>query len=398
MAFVGPLPASAVDVASDDASEFAAPAPPVPGPYIVVPDTPGFHSTIATAEPLPDDPFVGVAGTLGAAGTMDVYRIPPSSGTLTLRLASTASGAAFGMRLTVFDAQGHILGDLLAAGTIDLTLDLRRIGEDGVPVFVGVVSMGAPAAPVAGCQLWVVRQAAAPPLAPVDQMATTSPLSGPLAVVPLTTSVSEGISVAALEAGSGTAAVAPAGLGAGTAALAPTLSAAPAGGLLAEGSPTVRAIGSGVDGGLDLVDAPNRPSASGSADLADEFDAIRRPVASATLVAVREPGGAPMLGAGSLGDWRGTTAPALAASTPCHLTGPSRPIAAIAALALPAAAVASSARLTRDRSARPTSAAGPRLAAALTVYTLGVDRAMLLDLAGRRPEAERIRKRRRPAL
>jgi hypothetical protein len=391
-AFVGPLPAPAVDVESDDvASE------PAPGHYVVVPETPAFHGTIATAQPLPDAPFVGVAGTIGATGTMDVYRVPPSSGTLILRLASRAAGADAGMRLTLLDAQGHILGDLAAAGTIDLALDLRRIGEDGVPVFVAVASAGAPAAPAAGYQLWVLRQAAAPPPAPVDLTTTTSPLSGPIAVVPLTTSASAWSSVAALEAGSGTAAVAPAGLGVGTAALAPTLSAAPAGGLLAEGSPTVRAEGSGVDRGLDLVEVPARFSALGSADLADEFDAIRRPGAAATLVAVRESGGAPMLGAGSIGDWRRTTSPALAASIPCHPTGPPRPITAIAALALPAAAVATSARLTRDRSSRPTSTAGPRLAAALTVYALGVDRAMLLDLAGRRPEAERAPKRRRPA-
>jgi hypothetical protein len=386
-AFVGPLTAPAVDATtSEEVLDYTELAPPAPGPYVIVRETPALHGTIATAQPLPDVPFAGVVGTMNAAGTMDVYRVPPGSRTVTFRLAPAAAGPASGLRLTVFDAHGHVLGDrAAAAGPVDLTLDLRRLGEEGVPIFVAVTAAGTPAAPAAGYQLWVLHQAAAPPPSAVDLMATTSPLSGPLAVVPLTTSAGAWTSVAALEAGAGTAAVAPAGLGIGTVALAPTLSAAPAGGLLAEGSPTVQAVGSGVEGGLDLVDAPTRPSASGSADLADEFDAIRRPGATATLVAVREPGGAPLLGAGSIGDWRGVTAPSPTNVSACHPTGPARPIAAIAALALPAAAVATSARLTRDRSARPSSA-GPRLAAALTFYALSVDRATMLDLAGRRPD------------
>ncbi|HWE38280.1 MAG TPA: hypothetical protein VG406_17040 [Isosphaeraceae bacterium] len=378
----------------DDGLEYDA-GPPAPGPYIVVPETPAFHGSIATAQPLPDVPFAGVAGAVGAAGTMDVYRVPPGSGTLTLRLAPTAAGAAVGLRLTLFDAHGRVLDDLAAAaGPIDVALDLRRLGDEGLPVFVAVSPAGAVDAPAAGYQLWVLRQSAVPP-PPVDMVPTTSPLSGPLAVVPLTTSAGAWGSLAGLEVGPGAAAVAPGGLGVGPVPVAPTLLAAPAGGLLAEGAPAVRAAGSGVDGGLDLGDAPARPSASGSADLGDEFDAIRRPVTTATLIAVRDPGGAPLLGAGPIGDWRGATA---VAPSSCHPSGPSRPIATIAAVALPAA-VATHVRPTPGRASRPRFGAGLRPVAALTVYVLGVDRAMLLDLPGRRPDPDpRPGRRRRPAL
>ncbi len=137
--------------------------------YVVVAETKAPHHTLATAQELPDLPYVGVVGTLGSGDPIDLYRVTLSSGAagLNFGLESDQSALTVPVQLQVFDGSGHILGDwsLGGQGTTSLYGGLGALPA-GSTIYFGITvgNTSGPAGPstAIGYQLWVARQASSP--------------------------------------------------------------------------------------------------------------------------------------------------------------------------------------------------------------------------------------------
>ena len=94
------------------------------GRYVVVPESNAPHHTLATAQELPELPYVGVVGTLGSGEPIDLYRVTLSSGVsgLNFGLESDQSALTIPMQLQVFDASGHLLGEWSLGGQSSTSL------------------------------------------------------------------------------------------------------------------------------------------------------------------------------------------------------------------------------------------------------------------------------------
>ncbi|HEV3116014.1 MAG TPA: hypothetical protein VGY58_03105, partial [Gemmataceae bacterium] len=93
----------------------------------MVPDATGTESTIASALPLPDVPLVGVLGRLGSNEGLDLYRIPLDSFSVGFQITvkAVAPSATLPGRVWLLDASGHLTGDWhVPPGTAEMTINL----------------------------------------------------------------------------------------------------------------------------------------------------------------------------------------------------------------------------------------------------------------------------------
>jgi hypothetical protein len=305
-------------------------------------DTP--HSTLATAQNLPDDPFFGVIGTLGQGDVIDLYRMSLSASTVGVQLAlvSHLSGAdaPSPVQLSVFDGTGRVLGTWSSdsaptgvGGTIRFDPASQAAGST---LFLGISAAGLNGAggsvPTTDYQLWVARLAAPDRSAASDGPAATplvnSASASPSALAPFQSSApvapgpqAQGSSTASSQAAVGLLAAGP-GAGAGSSTGVSvvvggmsTRAAGPLGGVLATGDPTSVAVRPfSVTVTLDRAD---RHAGRLRLDLLDGAGDRARPdapIEPEAQVALRGPGGFPLLGAAAIGDWRRT--PAVAAVAP----------------------------------------------------------------------------------
>ncbi len=289
--------------------------------YVVVPETLLPHRTFATAQGLPDDPYFGVIGTIGGGEPIDIYRLTVNAATagFQFELASSRSVSTASPRFWLFDASGRVMGawpSSTGAGGSLITFALDS-SFSGSTLFLGV-STGNPngqtgsVAPL-GYQLWVQRFSATADLATA---------TGAGAILP---SIASTLFVGALVAPLSTLTAAPSRGDSSTPSTAaptandlttgfrvsvgsmPTRSAQPAGGLMSEGEAS-----SGTIPGYSALDREptDRLLATSGQGHRTESDLSNTPDGSQTdggLIALRGPGGFPLLGADAIGSWRGNS-------------------------------------------------------------------------------------------
>ncbi len=291
----------------------AATSPDLPGlpqgHYVVVPETKAPHHTFATAQELPDLPYVGVVGTLGSGDPIDLYRVTLSSGAagLNFGLESNPSPLTIPMQLQVFDASGHLVGEwsLGGQGATSLSGGLGALPAGSTLYFgitAGNTSGTAGPSTAIGYQLWVARQAS-PPSTAASGAEPTGPSS---AISPLSVSTgagaqpSNGVSPA-------TPALPPNESGGLVVAVgSPAMrSARPSGGLLSDGDPAPPAasdFNAVVNKEWDER-SPTAPLLSQGKDVESTTLSGREKEPEA-LVVINGPGGFRLLGAVALGHRR----------------------------------------------------------------------------------------------
>ncbi len=380
-------------------------APPIPGTYVIVPETPSPHSTLQTAQPIPDVPYAGVVGVIGLGDPIDLYRIAVGPGALVLRLGSTSNGSSSSpsLRLLVFDALGRLLADATSVdGPVDLSLNPGQIGLlPGSALYVGVASVGAisPAA-LGGYQLWFLRLngAGADSSTPDAPSFTALSALGPSFTPPLASTVLPGSPARPL---SPDLIAAPPSLVAS--AQLPTLSAAPSGGVMADDAPSV-AVALREPAGIEPAPPgdPAQPSKPERKDLALQGDEAAQEGEAPPMVMLRAPGGFPLLAAATVGDWRVAKAvatdPEAAAehalsgcqSSPSRAAGVSPVPAGVLPLTILGPQLLTRPRGVLELPRRPALV----LAAAGTVYAFFTDRTLFDDLNDLSTALDRSRRRR----
>jgi hypothetical protein len=299
----------------------ADPVEPAHTSYVIVPEIPTAHSTFATAQRLPNVPFFGVIGTLGADNPVDLYQMSLGAGTAGVQfdLVARDQGASTPVQFALYDAAGRVLGTWtsgapIAPGTSSVNLELpsQLLGAN---LYVGISTAGAGAngpagaSPASGYQLWVTRlpgpgaAAGAQDGGNDTNVATGSAapvilgpvqLSGPLLS-------SQAVQARPLPA---TAAGAVSGLAFGSL---PTRTAGLLGGLLASGDSTeptgqqhqlsVRVTtDEGDRSSHHLRHDPDVAAARGGDSAPNHDDPV--------LVELNGPGGLPLLGTSAVGNWR----------------------------------------------------------------------------------------------
>lgn len=372
-------------------------SPPTDDSYVIVGETNWFHGTGPTAQQIPTVPYAGVIGAIKLGDAVDLYRVILGPETLALRLASTlkASPNSPPIQLWVFDALGHVLASVSSAsGSLGLSIDGQKLGlQPGSPVLIGVApsEIRGPDAPV-GYQLWFLRDsgsAASPAdgepsssgFETIPAVNSTDIAGGLTAVTALASPMA--VSAGSAVAGSGAVLVAVAQL--------PTLSAAPSGGVLANGAP-ISAVAPRTESDegpqeAQEVAAQSEPSAEAN----DQIAALEGGAAS-PLIARRGPGGFPVLAAATIGDWRAERDEVISELSLVQVSD--RSVGACSASSLgPLAALDPALSLgIRDHVADRTAAGlagrsnaalapvGLESAFAFTVYALSVDRTSLQDL------------------
>ena len=135
--------------------------------YVIVPETSTPHHTIASAQVLPDLPYFGVVGTLGAGDDIDLYRLTLDSipDRLDFGLVMQGRGASVPATFQLLDGSGQVLGTwkLGSLGNSSIQVDLERLSP-GSTLYLGV-SAGNSSAPggafgTVDYQLWVAHQPA----------------------------------------------------------------------------------------------------------------------------------------------------------------------------------------------------------------------------------------------
>ena len=280
--------------------------PPSSAPYLVVPETPDFHGTISTAQVIPDVPYAGVLGMLAPGRTIDLYRLDLGTGTLALRLAVGYDGTSTPLRLWVFNQSGQVIAvGTTSNGMVDLTV---APGHSGLaadsPVFVGVDAAGPGATlPEVGYQLWFLRVpetvgsltdfGAESAAQPGESLGTLALI--PSGSIPFT-------------AGNGTSSGSgiPFGPSALASAQSPSLTAAPSGGVLTDGTAALTvAMATPTVTDLETPSAflaVAEPSSMRSDARSSDGGAA---TASSLLVTIPGPGGSPSLAGATVGDWQG---------------------------------------------------------------------------------------------
>lgn len=289
--------------------------------YIIVPETPTPHRTFATAQVLPDDPYFGVIGTIGGGEPIDLYKLTVNAATagFQFELVSSPSASASPARFWLFDGSGRVMGEWSSStgpsgSLITFALDNSFSGSS---LFLGVSpgsSNGqAGSTTPLGYQLWVERFSA-----PIDLAAATGAgailpsiastlfvgaLVGPLSS--LTAASARGDS-SALSTSTPSANDLTTGFRVSVGSM-PTRSAQPAGGLMSEGEdssvrnvaaaavdrePTDALLATSVQSHRTDLDPSSKPGGSEN---------------EAGLIALRGPGGFPLLGADAIGGWRGNS-------------------------------------------------------------------------------------------
>src|SRR5271157_5170848 len=137
------------------------------GNYVIVPETSTPHDTIASAQVLPDLPYFGVVGTLGAGDEIDLYQLTLDSITdrLDFGLVMQGRGGSVPATFQILDGSGQVLGtwNLGSVGNSSIQVDLERLSPEST-LYLGV-SAGNSSTPgrafgTVDYQLWVAQQPA----------------------------------------------------------------------------------------------------------------------------------------------------------------------------------------------------------------------------------------------
>ena len=170
------------------------------GNYVLVPESSTPHHTIASAQVLPDLPYFGVVGTLGAGDEIDLYQLALDSipERLDFGLVMQGRGGSVPATFQILDGSGQVLGtwNLGSVGNSSIQVDIEKLSP-GSTLYLGV-SAGNSSTPVGAFgtvdyQLWVARQPAllltsssiGNSTQPVLALSVLSPLLIPLAALGL---------------------------------------------------------------------------------------------------------------------------------------------------------------------------------------------------------------------
>jgi hypothetical protein len=281
--------------------------------YVIVPEIPTPHNTIASAQVLPDLPYFGVVGTLGAGDEIDLYQLALNSipERLDFGLVMQGQGGSVPATFQILDGSGQVLGtwNLGSVGNSSIQVNLERLSPEST-LYLGV-SAGNSSTPggtvgTVGYQLWVAHQPALLPTSssngnstqPVLALSVLSPLLIPLAALGL--SSPQGDSAAALTA-PGTVSVT-ASVTVGSLAI---RSAGASRGLLSNDEPAPLAVqGSGTSAPQEVAAGSlARPESERESEPRPGEPAVagRDPEASVALIST---GGFRLMGATAVGYWR----------------------------------------------------------------------------------------------
>jgi hypothetical protein len=295
------------DEAGGDLSNVVVPTGMAPGSYVIVHETAGPHSTFATAQVLPEVPFFGVIGTLSTLDSIDLFRMTVGAGTTGFQVALVSQRPTPGVPLEfwLFDASGRVAGHWSSSdASVGSPLDLVLAGQPpGATVYLGISAANpAGSPPAVDYQLWVDQLSTLNPQSPgpASPALPTSATTSAALVVPLSaTAPFASQTIAAPQDSSPVESSAGPALGARPAIGAlPSRSAGPSGGVMAGdvANPAAATLAASLD-----AEGPDRPLPATSVD-------ARREENPRTLVALRGPGGFPLLGATALGNWRRASA------------------------------------------------------------------------------------------
>jgi hypothetical protein len=280
--------------------------------YVLVPEMKAPHRTFSTAQVLPDLPYFGVVGTLGAGDLIDLYRLTlnAAAAQVDFEVSFSQFVATIPMHFTLFDASGQVLGEWStgSAGAASLHAELNGL-PPGSTVYAGI-SIGnsggsAWASATSDYQLWVSIQSTSDGSTSATSAGTAVPTSAVALGIGLSLTAPTNLAVQSSTGNSQATAPSPANDQAGTpvAVGSPAMrSARPAGGLLSDGNPAPPAA-------RDFSAAVNKewdePSLTGAAprvgsDIQPTALAEREKESDA-LVVTRGPGGFPLLGAVAIG-------------------------------------------------------------------------------------------------
>jgi hypothetical protein len=298
--------------------------------YLIVDETNAPHSTLATAQGLPDVPYFGVIGTLGPDDAIDLFRMPLDPGMLGVQfeLVAQQRPVTIPVQFSLFDGTGRLLGrwssgDDPGASVISLELASPSIGTT---LFLGIsaTSPNGPSgsSPTTDYQLWVTRLTATDPQ-PAGTGAATTPLlstPSPLTLGPIQPLAPLAASPQAQAMVGAQAAPAPVsnGPGAGIAPAVgslPTRTAGPLAGVLAVSNPNQAVLRPLIV--TVHLEGKDRPTQTPGLDTGEATGDGAEPApgdAQEALVALRGPGGFPLLGAAAIGHRR-RTLPAVAAAS-----------------------------------------------------------------------------------
>jgi hypothetical protein len=291
--------------------------------YVIVPESDAPHSTLATAQVLPSLPYFGVIGTLGPNSPPDFFEmiLDPKLGGVQFELVAQQPAASPAVQFALFDATGRVLGTWTADGqpqsgsaSVSLALPSQPLSA----LYLGISLPGSGGSGPAGSlpggtyQLWVTR------LAGPDRASAAGTGDGPI-VTPTPTPTSALIlgpvpGAAGAPAGqpaptaASTSAVAGAGSGPALAlagGLLPTRAPGPLGGVLPSGDASQAAVRR-----LTVTVTRERGERLLAPFLSDPAVAAGPQVEpnpegdARALVAIRGPGGFPLLGPTAIGNWR----------------------------------------------------------------------------------------------
>lgn len=288
--------------------------------YVIVYETDAPHSSLASAQDLPDVPNFGVIGALDSGELIDLFRMHIGTGTAGLQfeldVTSGQSSPLVPLRFMLFDETGRVVGSWTtgdAPGGLPITLKLDG-GPAGATLYLGIsgtIPNGPGGTPsTVDYQLWVARLAApdrpptftgaSPPVPPSVSPLSSAPLQ------PVTVLSSGGIASPKGDAQPPPAPIlnvpgAGARLAVGSV---PALSAGPIGGAIADHDPTTASDQLSASVKLGWVDRPLETPALNPGEMVGPAALFGRGSDARALVALRGPGGFPLLEAAAIGNWR----------------------------------------------------------------------------------------------
>ena len=135
--------------------------------YVIVPETSTPHDTLASAQLLPDVPYFGVVGTLGAGDGIDLFRLTIDNipDRLDFGLVMQGPGGSVPGTLQILDGSGQVLGTwkLGSVGNSSIQVDIEKLSPRS-SLYLGL-SAGNSSTPVGAFgtveyQLWVAHEPA----------------------------------------------------------------------------------------------------------------------------------------------------------------------------------------------------------------------------------------------
>jgi hypothetical protein len=302
--------------------------------YVIVPETEAPHSTLATAQLLPDLPFFGVIGTLSPDSPPDVFAMTLDAKTagIQFELVTQQPAGSPAVQFALYDATGRVLGTWSAGAQPQLGSAFPGLEVPSqslsTTLYLGISAPSAGGSGPAGSlpggtyQLWVTRLAGAdrsPAPGTGDGPAVTPSPTAALILGPSQGGASPAPNPRAPAAASPSTDVSGgAGLGLALAGGSlPTRAAGPLGGVLASGDTNQAAVRRltvtlNREGGERLMQpVPGDPALAMGPQVEPDPESDPR-----ALVAIRGPGGFPLLGATAIGNWRRLPTRAIVAAEP----------------------------------------------------------------------------------